>query len=252
MRTSLVTPTLAVLCSTLLAMGTGLSAADTAAGADAGELLAANEPVPADSAAPPVEQYLEAPANQAIASGTLAGSRYDISDARLRAGFLPYHATANGNGFNWDHNLSIGLLYVQAPRPLTNAGGFIWGGEGSFNDGSRSDNGQHTSYYGGMADIMAGWAYRLPTIPNLHFEGTPFIGIGVDHYNSDQNGQPTSFAYEYGVRAAGYWTFATLWQAGLDLRLMENRAHPQFDGPAGGTNVTTKGLAVLFTGGKRF
>jgi len=251
MRTALRMSTRSLWCSTLLAVA-DLAAAETTADPGDGELLAANQPPAGASTMSDADWRADTATSPAIATGTLSGSRYEINDARLRVGFLPDHATANGNGFNWDHNLSIGLLFVRSPRPLTTAGGFIWGWEGSFNNGLRSDQGEHTSYYGGMADVMAGWAYRMPNIPNLHFEGTPFVGIGIDHYNSDQNGQPTSFDYEYGLRAASYWTFATLWQAGLDLRLMENRAHPQFDGPVGGVAVTTSGLTVLFTGGRRF
>ena len=181
-----------------------------------------------------------------------SGSVYEINDLRLRVGFLPDHVDAGGHGGNWDNNFSIGVLAMRAPHPLTQAGGLIWGCEGSINTASRDQSGDRTSYVGFMTDIMVGYAYRLPQLPNLHFEGTPFLGIGVDHFQDDAGGSPTAFTYEYGLRAAGYWTFPNLWQAGLDLRLMETKAHPDFGGPVGSVTVTTDGVAVLFTGGRRF
>lgn len=183
---------------------------------------------------------------------TITGELYDINDLRLNAGFLPEHTTANGNGYNWDHNYRLGLLGMRAPKALGEAGGLIYGGEVSFNTGSKAVPGNETSATTLMFDGMVGWAYRLDAYPAIHFEGTPFLGIGMGRYSDDIGGSTTEFTYEYGLRAAAYYTFENMWQAGLDLRYMQTIAEPQFGGGIGGVDLKTTGLAILASGGKRF
>ena len=180
------------------------------------------------------------------------GSIYNINDLRLMAGFLPDHNMAFGQDVDWDHNYRIAIEAMRTPMPLSDSGGFIYGFDIAFNNGSRSVSGDRTSYVGLLGDGLAGWAYRLNSLPSLHFEGTALIGIGVDRFHDDIGGSPTAFTYEYGLRVAGFWTFQNLWQVGLDLRYVQTKAKPEFGGSVGGTTYTTTGPAILFVVGERF
>jgi hypothetical protein len=182
----------------------------------------------------------------------VGGDLYDINDLRLTAGFLPKGNEIDGTGFNWSHDYRLALDGMRAPNRLEDIGGFIYGGEVALDTASKNTPGNDFSVTRFMVDIMAGWAYRLNNMPNVHFEGTPFFGIGFEKYHSDVGGSPTAFGYEYGLRAAGYYTFENRWQAGLDLRYFVNHSEPDFGGSIGSVKFETSGLAVLFSGGKRF
>lgn len=193
------------------------------------------------------------------AAPTAAGDRspysgllYDINDLRLVAGFLPDGNTAAGQDYDWNHNYRLAIDWFRTPYALGTAGGFLYGGELSFNNGSTSVPGDRTSYYGLMFDAHAGWAYRPQQLQELHFEGTVFLGLGFDRYHDDLGGSPNPLAYEYGLRVAGFWTFENLWQVGLDLRYLENQSKPEFGGGVGSTTFKTTGGAILFEVGKRY
>ena len=184
---------------------------------------------------------------------SVGGELYDINDLRLTAGFLPKNNDIDGTGNNWSHNYRLALTGMRAPSPLEDVGGFIYGGEVAIDTAKKNTSFANVSDTRLMVDVMAGWAYRLGNMPQIHFEGTPLFGIGFERYHSSIGGNSTVFGYEYGLRAAGYYTFENRWQAGLDLRYLVNHSEPDF-GSAGGGSVKfeTKGLAVLFSAGKRF
>lgn len=184
--------------------------------------------------------------------GSVNGEQYDINDLRLTAGFLPKNNDIDGTGFNWSHDYRLAIDGMRSPQPLQDFGGFIYGGEFAIDTARKNTPGNSVSVNRFMVDAMAGWAYRLAQIPNLHFEGTPFLGVGFERYHSTVGGSPTALGYEYGLRVAGYYTFENLWQAGLDLRWFNNNSEPDFGGGIGSVKVETSGLAVLFSGGKRF
>jgi hypothetical protein len=184
--------------------------------------------------------------------GSVSGEQYDINDLRLTAGFLPENNKADGHGANWSHDYRLALTAMRAGKPLEDMGGLIYGGEFAIDNAGKNSPTGDFSVIRFMVDGMVGWGYRLGNIPNLHFEGTPFLGIGLERYHSEFGGNPTTLGYEYGVRAAGYYTFDNLWQVGLDLRYISNQSEPEFGGSVGSISMDTSGLAFLFVGGKRF
>jgi hypothetical protein len=171
---------------------------------------------------------------------------YDINDLRLTVGFLP---RATGDGEDWSSNNRIAVTGMRA-NPLGPYGGLIYGGEFSINFASVTENSVKTSETSELVEAMVGWGYKLAEIPALHFEGTPFFGVGLAEWSQTNNGDPIAFAYEYGLRAAGYYTFTNLWQAGLDLRYVSHHSNPSFNSDS--VNFDNDGIAILFSGGKRF
>jgi hypothetical protein len=183
----------------------------------------------------------------------VAGEQYDINDLRLTAGFLPKNNDVDGNGFNWAVDNRLALTGMRAPNPLQDYGGLIYGGEFAIDHARRTTSTDRITLYRFMVDAMVGWAYRFDQLPGMHLEGTPFLGLGFERYHSDLGGSPTALGYEYGLRVADYYTFTNKWQVGVDLRWYNNNSEPDFGTAAGGSRkFETSGIAVLFSGGKRF
>lgn len=172
-----------------------------------------------------------------------SGNEYEINDLRGEIGLLPTHAT---NGVDWDSNIRLGVQAIRSTPRMGDYGGLIYGGEFSLNfaNDSRVDM---------MSEVitgMVGWGYKLQQVEGLHFEGTPFLGLGFAQLSTAGGNDASSLYYEFGLRVAAIYTFDNLWQIGGDLRLMRNHVSPDFG--SGNFDIDTSGPALLFVVGKRF
>jgi hypothetical protein len=195
------------------------------------------------------DQYVSGRSSNPVGGSTMSGE-YDVNDLRLTVGFLPKNNEADSSNFNWAQNYRFAVTGMRSNGRFTDAGGIVYGGEFALNYATKTKNGVKVSENSQMIDIMGGWGYKPEALPALHFEGMPFFGIGLSEWEMTGQGHPTAFAYEYGLRAAGYYTFDSMWQAGLDLRYIEHHAEPSFGDNS--ISFKTNGLAILFSGGRRF
>ncbi|MBA2482715.1 MAG: hypothetical protein H0V44_18785 [Planctomycetes bacterium] len=175
---------------------------------------------------------------------------YDINDLRLTTGFLPKNNETDSSNFNWASNYRLAVTGMRSGGQFEDHGGLIYGGEFALNFATRTKNSVKVSENSQMFIGMVGWGYKLAPMPAIHFEGTPFLGIGLSEWEMTGQGHPVAFAYEYGLRGAAYYTFESMWQLGLDLRYQVHHAEPSFGNNS--ISFKTQGFAVLFSGGKRF
>ncbi len=172
-----------------------------------------------------------------------SGNSYEINDLRGEIGLLPNHAS---NGVQWDSNIRVGIQAMRSTERMGDYGGLIYGGEFSVNFANDPRVDMNSEVFTGMV----GWGYKLQQVEGLHFEGTPFLGLGFAQLKASGGNSADSLYYEYGLRVAAIYTFENLWQIGGDLRLLRNHVSPDFGG--GNVDINTSGPALLFVVGKRF
>ncbi len=176
----------------------------------------------------------------ALALGSpLAAADQEINDLRGLLGFWPANHESGKNEFG-DDSHRIAIEYMRSMNALEDMGGFIYGVDLSFT-GSDFDGGGNAQAI--VVTGHAGWAFALQQVPELHFEGTGFLGLGNEWVNP---GDSDGLYREFGLRAASYWTFDNAWQVGLDLRLILDAESDQ-----DGYDLENDGVAVLFGFGKR-
>jgi hypothetical protein len=177
-----------------------------------------------------------------------SGETYEINDLRAEIGLLPNNTSTSGGGrdVEWDSNVRIGVQAIRSMERMGDYGGLIYGGEVSLNFASDPQVDMTTEVVTGMV----GWGYKLQAAPGVHFEGTPFLGLGFAQLSAAGGNDANSLYYEYGLRVAAFYTFENLWQLGADLRLFRNHVSPDFG--SGNIDINTGGPAILFEAGKRF
>jgi hypothetical protein len=161
-----------------------------------------------------------------------AVDRGEINDVRASYAIVPDWDVDGGGEIDGGHRISVqGMRQFTA---MTDRGGWIWGAEGAL---QLVDD---ISAVIVSATALGGYAYQLPQMQSIHFEGTPYLGLGIaDLGDSSDN---TEIYVEYGLRAAGFWTFDAGWQVGLDLRLQRSDADA----------IDNSGLQLGIVGGYRF
>ncbi|MBA3687036.1 MAG: hypothetical protein H0W72_17590 [Planctomycetes bacterium] len=176
----------------------------------------------------------------ALALGSpLAAADQGINDLRGLIGFWPANHESGNSEFG-DDSYRIAIEYMRSLKELEDIGGFIWGIDLSYTDSGFDGGGDAQAI---VVTGHAGWAYALEQVPELHFEGTGFLGLGNEQVDP---GDSDGLYREFGLRAAGYYTFDSDWQVGLDLRLVLDAESNQDGG-----DLENDGLAVLFGFGKR-
>ena len=180
-----------------------------------------------------------------LAAAPAAAVEDAINDARGIIGFWPENDEADGHDVGVDSAYRLAGQYITSLDSFGDAGGLIYGGEGSFTFAS-GDNIDSTAL---VVDGHLGYGYILPNMPAIHFEGTAFLGLGIETVDSGGN-DDLGPLIEYGVRAAGFYTFENSWQIGLDLRYLINSSSSQ-DLGGGDFDYEDDGVAVLFAFGKR-
>lgn len=189
--------------------------------------------------------------------GSAAGADTTINDLRFGVGHSitdESEISAGGNAFDYDADtLRFALQYMRSLNPLESAGGFIFGGELFYSQSSGELPIFNIDVNTIGLEAFAGWAFALDGMP-LHFEGTPFIGLGqanTEFSNGGDSEDHDNMLIEYGLRVAGYYTFENNWQAGLEVRYVIDSST---DAKLGSNDfdVETAGLLIGLQGGYRF
>jgi len=182
----------------------------------------------------------------ALAAAPAAAVEDGINDVRGIIGFWPENYEVDGKDVGVDSAIRLGGQYMKSHGgELGDAGGLIYGGEGSLTIASGDDI-DSTAL---VVDGHIGYGYQLPDMQAFHFEGTAFLGLGLEQVDAAGNDDMGPLI-EYGIRAAGFYTFDNSWQLGLDLRyLIESSSSQDLGG--GDFDYENNGLAVLFAFGKR-
>jgi hypothetical protein len=176
--------------------------------------------------------------------GSLAAADRDdyINDVRVAFGFSPDYEV-EGASEDVEGAWRLGVEYFRSLERLEDTGGWLWGGELSYT--GADDNGTEVTQL--ALTGFFGYAYALRSWP-VHVEGTPFIGVGTT--NVDAGGTDDDDTYmEWGLRAAGFYSFANAWQVGIDLRALFGSTSPDFG--AGSTDFDNEGLAAAVVVGYR-
>jgi hypothetical protein len=185
------------------------------------------------------------PATLAAIAAAPAWSADAINDVRGIIGFWPSNYESEGNDAGVDDAYRLGAQYMRSHADLGDMGGLIYGGDGSLTLASGDDI-DSTAL---VATGHVGWGYQMEEIEALHFEGTFFLGLGLEQVDINGNDDMGPLI-EYGLRAASYYTFDNAWQVGLDLRyLIESSSSQDLGG--GDFDYENDGVAVLFGFGKR-
>jgi len=185
-----------------------------------------------------------------------------INDLRFGVGFSitdDSEVSVPGTTIDYDaQTLAFSLQYMRSINPLESWGGLIFGGE-LFYSMTSGDA------VGGALDVDVdtygiqgyfGYAYAMQGMP-LHFEVTPYLGLGMANTEISNGGasdDDDDTLIQYGLRAAGYYTFANKWQAGLELRYqIKGETKPNFDSTeVDEVDVEMSGLQLVLQGGYRF
>ncbi len=183
-----------------------------------------------------------------------------IDDVRLGYWVMPLKAaidtTANGaQGYHKDGQLQSGSrVSAQWALPvsdLSHEGGGLLAIELSsttyHQDQTISDPEITLKAY--ALTLHPGFAWALTD--SVHLEVDPFLGYGASSVSSG-NGRGTF--WEYGLRAASYWTINRHVQLGVDLRYLGTYARQNFTYGASSEDliVKTKGASVGVQAGYRF
>jgi len=180
----------------------------------------------------------------AIMSGHAADEQ--INDVRGIFGLWPDNYESDSTDAGVDDAWRLGAQYMRTHDSLVdNRGGLIYGGDASLTVAS-GDNIDVTALVG---TGHVGWGYQLEQMEQIHFEGTLFLGLGVEQVDVGTN-DDVGFLLEYGIRAASYYTFENAWQVGLDLRyLVESTSNHNLS--TGDFDFENDGVAVLVGVGRR-
>lgn len=180
-----------------------------------------------------------------LAAAPAAAVDEAINDVRGIVGFWPENYEADGTDVGIDSAYRLAAQYMRSLDSFGDAGGLIYGAEASFTFAS-GDNIDSTAL---VLDGHLGYGYILPNMPAIHFEGTAFLGLGLETVDSGGN-DDIGPLINYGIRAAGFYTFENSWQLGLDLRFLIDSTSSQ-DLGGGDFDYEDDGVAVLFAFGKR-
>src|SRR3954468_23370596 len=102
-----------------------------------------------------------------------AVDREEINDARIYYAIVPDWDVDGGGSI--DGGDRIGVQYMTEMKRmggLSDGRGWIWGAEGQL----QIINDVNGFVLGATA--LAGYAYQMPDMQSLHFEATPFVGLG--------------------------------------------------------------------------
>ena len=165
----------------------------------------------------------------------------DLNDLRGYLAFPPDYDGNRGRGRGdgeggADGGVRIGAMYARNLTEIREVGGWFWAPEASM---TIADDDVELFLLAATAHV--GYAYRLPAHPNLHFEGNPFLGLGIGTWEAGRN-DGTDPYWELGLRAAALYTFDNGAQAGLDLRIMRGELD----------ELDNDGVMPCFVGGYRF
>ena len=169
----------------------------------------------------------------------------EINDVRGLFGLWPENYESDSVDAGIDSAWRLGAQYMRTHDGLGDMGGLIYGGDGSLTIAS-GDNVDVTAL---VATAHVGWGYQLQEMEAIHFEGTVFLGAGVEQVDINTN-DDVGLLLEYGLRVASYYTFDNNWQVGLDLRYLVESTSNQNLG-TGDFDLENDGLAVLIGVGKR-
>jgi len=139
-----------------------------------------------------------------------AGARIRIVDRTDELNGANYHRDTN-----WDQTGRIGLMWMTPWSKLLEDGEFIVGLEAStnhliINEGSNSPLIDLRTY---QLTVHPGIGWLLGT--NFHVEVNPYFSAGYGEYEQSKAGTGSAPYFEGGLRGAGYYT----WRSGLQLGL---------------------------------
>ncbi|MBA3846744.1 MAG: hypothetical protein H0X45_08880 [Planctomycetes bacterium] len=172
-------------------------------------------------------------------------------------------------GDKLDYHRRAGIGWYQSAHALQPAvGSFAYGVELAFDRMRETQDDKQLDGEAVLIDVFAGWAWALT--PRWHFEQGLLLGAGEARWDfvahvgeKDWISDSTDFVYEYGFRVGTAWTFASGWQAGIDLRHLVTRSQGAFrradQEPGGETviqsyrpDIEIRGFGVMATIGYRF
>ncbi|HYE06580.1 MAG TPA: hypothetical protein VEL07_13775 [Planctomycetota bacterium] len=175
-------------------------------------------------------------AGLALLTSAASAADQDIYDLRGYYGIPPDYEVTDSGRDDIDGGHRLGVQHMRNFTEIGDVGGWIWGAEASL---SFVDDQGVEAFIPAITGLV-GYAYQLQNLENLHFEGTPYLGVGLA--SIDGTGDDSELYLEYGLRVASFWTFESNWQAGIDLRL--HRADADV--------IDSSGLLACFVGGYRF
>jgi hypothetical protein len=188
-----------------------------------------------------------------LAGSAAAASSESFIDGRVGLEFIPgvnKGDLSNGGpsndldkktGFGVDAGAQYGQYLNHEWGWVAGAALFYQGAKGDFQTGSGDAK---FNAYG--IEIDAGGAYRL--MPELHFELTPFVGVGMSKTEFTGNNDSGSDVFlQYGATVAGYYTYMDHWQGGLRLGWEGYKAKGKADylGTGSDQTLTLKGSGFL-------
>lgn len=167
-----------------------------------------------------------------------------INDLRVGIGYSPtdYGSDVSDADSAW----RISVQGMRSYGEMSDVGGWIYGAELSYTGADFPGDASASTI---AVTGFGGWAYALPQLNRLHFEGTPFVGVGFTKLDAGSE-DDTGFYYELGLRAAAYYTFASRWQIGVDLRYLWGHATATIAGTD--VDVDPNGLVAMIQAGYRF
>lgn len=161
-------------------------------------------------------------------AGYVPGGAHGMNDLRLGYSMLPASAkaeilsgsvTAPGNydkETTWDKTGRLGLTWMTPLSELDETGGFVVGLEFSSNHYviDTSSKGPGIDMRALAITFHPGLGWELDR--HHHLELGPFLGLGLSTVDEDGVGSASGLYYEFGFRAAYYYTFTQL-QIGVNI-----------------------------------
>jgi hypothetical protein len=157
-----------------------------------------------------------------------AGARIRIIDRTDELNSANYHRDTN-----WDQTGRTGLMWMTPWSKLLEDGEFIVGLEAStnhliINEGPNSPLIDLRTY---QLTVHPGIGWLLDT--NFHVEVNPYFSAGIGEYEQSKAGSGSDPYFEGGLRGAGYYT----WRSGLQLGLQMAYHYGRLKGEMGNYDV---------------
>jgi hypothetical protein len=158
-----------------------------------------------------------------LAAGALASAGAadtTFTDVRLSLDLVPGVDKAkpeNGSDIDTDAKAGFGVgLGVQYGSYVADPMGWVAGLQ-LFDKGAKGDTAGGSAKFNAYGlRIDAGGAYRV--MPELHFELTPFFGVGGASVKTDPGGTSGSGLFlDWGLTLGAYYTYQDHWQGGVHL-----------------------------------